>query len=793
MLLRTLLLSLFFATSLFAQAPHADWRTIETERFRVHFPAPWEEWASRAAAHLEGSIGRVEAEVGFTIEKKIDVLVMDPLAIANGSAWPLLDSPRLVLWTNPPEPESVIGWNRDWIEMLAVHEVAHLAHLLRPSRSPFVRFASELLPVGPLVFAPRWVTEGYATVIEGDLTGLGRPHGDFRAAVLRRWAQQGRLPSYEALASDRASWMGMSMAYLGGSAFLEWLREKEGPDSLRNLWARMSAREDRSFDEAFRGVFGDAPEALYRRFTAELTASAIEIEKMTAPSLREGELWQDLSWTTEEPDLSPTGDRIVTVLRRRNQPPRLVILSTGPNTEAEEKEKKKIEEMIEKDPDDIAPVRRTPLARKPLHELTGRDGADFFTPRWTADGKSILFTRFEPDAEGFFHADLFRWTPEGDGLERITHLADVRSADPSPDGRRAVAVRNRHGFSELVLVDLSTGAVESISAPSIEEPVASPRWSRDGSRIAYMKQARGRWKLIVRDLATTSDREVAAADDALVAQPAWGKDASELFAVVGREGFLDIHRFDLRAGTSAPVTRTLGGALAPAPARDGTALYFLSIDAGGLDLRKLDLSADAPPLPELQIDSRFAPVVRPSRTGNGPAQPVPTVIVDSRPYGIGRQEIGLHNAFSWLPSNHAVEIGARIGDVVGRLDTLAIVSIPTGDGESGGSIASVWRGWPVEVRAHVFTSAQDVSEQPKCEESLPGCFTDQFDTERTGGELALSWSRRSRTARVGIEGGALLQTVEYQQTSWDQRILFAEAGPGYRRSFGNLRLGARAS
>ncbi|HSN68574.1 MAG TPA: hypothetical protein VLV48_04980, partial [Thermoanaerobaculia bacterium] len=554
--------------------------------------------------------------------------------------------------------------------------------MLRPSRSPLGRLAGAFLPVGPLVFAPRWVTEGYATVIEGDLTGSGRPHGDFRAAVLRRWAQQGRLPSYEALAGDRASWMGMSMAYLGGSAFLEWLREKEGPDSLRHLWARMSAREDRSFDEAFRGVFGDSPDALYRRFTAELTASAIEVETLMTPSLREGELWQDLAWTTEEPDISPAADRIVTVLRRRSQPPRLVVLSTGPNTEAEEKEKKKIEEMLEKDPDDVAPVRRKPLARKPLHELAGRDGADFFTPRWTADGNSILFTRFEPDAEGFFHADLFRWTPEGDGLERITHLADVRSADPSPDGRRAAAVRNRYGFSELVLVDLATGSVESISAPSIEAPVAAPRWSRDGSRLAYMKQAGGRWKLFVRDLATKGDVEVATADDALVAQPAWGKDANELFAVVGRGGFLDVHRFDLRSGSSAPVTRTLGGALAPAPARDGSALYFLSIDANGLDLRKLDLTAEASPLPELQIDSRFAPAVRPARTGNGPAQAVPTPIADSHPYGIGRQELDLHNAFSWLPSNRAAEIGARIGDVAGRLDTLAIVSIPTGDGES---------------------------------------------------------------------------------------------------------------
>ncbi|HEY0787440.1 MAG TPA: hypothetical protein VGE86_02265, partial [Thermoanaerobaculia bacterium] len=750
---------LLLAAPLLAQAPHADWRTMDTGRFRIHYPAPWEEWARRAAVRLEASRDRVETEVGFTIEETIDVLVMDPVAVANGSAWPILGRPRLVLWTSPPEPESAIGFTRDWIELLAVHETAHLAHLLRPSRDPLDRLTEALLPIGPLATAPRWVTEGYATLIEGDLTASGRPYGDFRAAVLRKWAQQGRLPSYAALASDRQSWMGMSMAYLVGSAYLEWLRDREGPESLRNLWRRMSAREERSFAEAFQGVFGDTPEALYRRFTAELTAKALEVERIMEPTLREGELWQDLSWTTEEPDVAPGGERIVTVVRKRNQPPRMVVLSTGPNTEAEEKDRKRIEKILKRDPEDVAPVRRKPLARKPLHEIAGRDGSDFLNPRWSADGRWILFTRFEPDGEGFYHPDLFRWTPESGSIERLTRLADVRNADPSPDGRSAVAVRNVHGLSELVIVDLATGAVRSISEPSIESPVASPRWSRDGSRIAYVKQLDRRWRLVVREVAAGRDREVALPVDAVVAQPAWG-GGDVLFAVVGRLGFFDIHRFDLSEASFEQVTRTMGGALAPAPAADGSALYFLSIDADGLDLRKLDLSTAAAPLPQLAIARSLEPVVRRTFEGDAPEVPAsPAKVPASHPYGIGRQELWLHDSISWLPSNHAAEIGVRLGDLVGRLDTLAIASTPIGEGESGGSVATVWRGWPVHVRAHLFTSKQDASEQPKCEPSLPGCLADQFDLERTGAEIALSWMRRSRIAQLGLEGGALFQTI----------------------------------
>ena len=95
-----------------------------------------------------------------------------------------------------------------------------------------------------------------------------------RAAVLRTWAMNGQLPTYAQLNSDRR-FLGMSMAYLAGSAFLEWLVEKNGPDSLRNLWARMTARQRRSFDSAFAGVFSDTPKRLYGQFTAELMIAAM--------------------------------------------------------------------------------------------------------------------------------------------------------------------------------------------------------------------------------------------------------------------------------------------------------------------------------------------------------------------------------------------------------------------------------------------------------------------------------------------------------------------------------------
>ncbi|MEM6795720.1 MAG: hypothetical protein AAF725_17225, partial [Acidobacteriota bacterium] len=179
-----------------AQTPSDSWRTLETASFRFHYPAEAEAFARRTASRMEAVRAAVAREVGYRPPGRTEVLIEDPLARANGSAWPVLTAPRMILYTTPPPADSVLGNYRDWGEVLTVHEEVHLAHLLRPSRNPRRHLLESLAPLGPIAQrSPLWVSEGYATLLEGRLTGWGRPHGSLRAALLRRWAQAGALPS----------------------------------------------------------------------------------------------------------------------------------------------------------------------------------------------------------------------------------------------------------------------------------------------------------------------------------------------------------------------------------------------------------------------------------------------------------------------------------------------------------------------------------------------------------------------------------------------------------------------
>lgn len=706
--------SLFFAATLSAQAPHEDWRTIATPHFRVHYPVAYEAWATRAAARLESVRTAVVAEVGFSPETVTDVIVENPNADANGLTIALLDTPRIVLFAEPPEPETEIGEYANWIDLLTVHETAHLVHLLRPSRNPFDRALAHLLPLNPITLhAPRWVLEGYATLIEGRITGSGRPSGAMRAAILRTWAMSGQLPTYSQLNSDRR-FLGMSMAYLAGSAFLEWLVEKNGPDSLRHLWARMTARQRRSFDSAFSGVFGDTPRRLYGRFSAELSENAMTVAR--AGDWKDGELWQQTTRGSGDPAVSPDGTKLSMVLRDDKGEAKLVIYSTGANEE-EAKSEKRIAEMSRRDPQDVAPVRTKPISRKPLHSYRPPDGGDIESPRWTRDGSAILYTHKQPDRDGFLHHDLFRWTPDSGHVERITHLADVKDADPI-DATHAVAVRSRNGASQVVTVDLTSGNVTPRMQPSLDVVYSHPRASADG-RIAWAEHSNGEWRVAI-------DGKPLPIAGAFA--PEWGLEsgtAGALFAAVAGRGFIDIARVD----ESAPsfVTHSVGMALSPAPSPDGS-LYFMSLDPDGFVVRRL---ADTTPVAPhaLAFDRSLVPALPPP-----PATPIALhdQPVTPRPYGIGRQEWSTTFGGQYTPFGTTTEFGLRLGDVVGRLDTLIIGAVGSRDMPRGAAIASTWRGLPIALGAHAF------------------------DTRETHGlELRATRDAAFPLLRLSISGGAL--------------------------------------
>ena len=558
----------------------ASWRTIEAGRFAVHFPAELEPWARNVASKSRHIDSVVSGTVGFHPDQRIDIVIDDPFRIANGSAWPLLDAPRIVMWATPPNPREDIGTFISWADMLTTHEFTHLAHLLRPSRNGFQDWLWKIAPVelGPISRkAPRWVIEGYATYIEGKVTGSGRPNGVWRPTILRQWAIEGALPRYDQLNATSGMYGG-SFAYLAGSSFLEWLARRRGDSSLVALWRRMSARRDRGFVEAFAGVYGEAPDILYGRFAAELTAAA----KQRQAGLQgdTGTTIQHLARETGDPAISRDGGRAAIMLASATRPGRIVIWRTiaEPDTAAD----RAARALIASDPQDVPTYRPFPGPKKALATLSAVGNLPYQDPRFFSDGR-VLVWRNTAVGDGSWMPELYVWDPQRRSVRRITHRGNVQKGDPSPNGESIAATQCGNGKCDLVIVDARSGGVRTVGEGTDVRSFYRPRYSPNGRMIAVSVHDGGFWRVGLFDVTTNAVR-VITNDDRNYFDLSFADD-STLLASSDEDGLLNVVKLRTDGRVLGRVTSVSGAAVAPEPNPADGSVWFLSLHARGWDVR----------------------------------------------------------------------------------------------------------------------------------------------------------------------------------------------------------------
>jgi hypothetical protein len=127
--------------------------------------------------------------------------------------------------------------------------------------------------------------------------------------------------------------------------------------------------------------------------------------------------------------------------------------------------------------------------------------------------------------------------------------------------------------------------------------------------------------------------------------------------------------------------------------------------------------------------------------------------VTLRDYGIGRHEWATIFGGQYTAFGHTNELGIRLGDVVGRLDTILIGAIGSRSMPRGAAIASTWRGFPVAIGAHVFDSR-----------------------ETRGAELRATRDVTFPIVRLSISGGGLFEQhrnrafIDAHAVTWQRRI-----------------------
>lgn len=748
--------------------PGQPWRTLTTQHFVFHTPAHFEEWTRHVASRMESYAAAVTAFVGHRPSGRVTVLVDDPTGSSNGFAVPLLGEPLIMIWPTPPEPYVSFGDFREWGEILAVHEFAHIAHLTYPSRSPLERFWWSLLParLGPVARrAPPWVFEGFATLVEGRLTGNGRPHSAGRAAILREWALAGKLPAYSAL-DNTGTFLSGAMRYLVGSAFLEWLAERKGDVSLQHLWRRLSARQPRSFTAAFAGVYGAAPDDLYGQFVVDITQKALRArDALRAADGSEGDLFQHVEGGTGDPAISPDGAYLAVPLRRSGQPPRLVVWradSAGIDSSLVRQRAR----TLARDPLDVAPFDSFPLPRRVVATLRAAAGSGYTNPRWLPGGHELLVSRDVPLGNGHSRADLFVWNWKSGQVRRVTRGAGIRTADPSPDGRHAVAARCDAGRCGLVIVDLRSGTWSDLRRGSFSEVWHRPRWSPDGRRLAASVHRDGRWQIALLQANGEAAAYIPPNDSAARYAPVWS--GHSLVVVSERGGIPNLELLDPATGRVHSITRTLGAVDAPDHGESG-GIWYLDLHPKGWDVRRY-VSSAAPSGDRIALDRALAPI---APLAPGTAAAFDSTPVESRRYGLGPRNWRYFPGFGTGADGTYGLLAITNYDPAGRLGVVAQGAYGQRRVWRGASLGAAWHGWPAfAVVAQGFSAqlgAPDAGSNPRFEAgALSVGRTSDFGTS------FWNWQLGASTGRVELDDSS-----DFHRTQ-----AYAELGLGARRSYG---------
>jgi Tol biopolymer transport system component len=171
-------------------------------------------------------------------------------------------------------------------------------------------------------------------------------------------------------------------------------------------------------------------------------------------------------------------------------------------------------------------------------------------------------------------------------------IASTRSEDHprySPDGSRIAFVSRRSGTHEI-WVSNSDG-MDPVRLTSMGGPIlVGPQWSPDGSRIAFFGATglAGTYAVYVMSAHGGQLTRLTRNETELEALPAWASDGTFLYVASGRSGSLQIWKKPLDGSPPAQLTRSGGAESAVSP--DGQTLYFAKVPEMGPGLWALSVN-----------------------------------------------------------------------------------------------------------------------------------------------------------------------------------------------------------
>jgi hypothetical protein len=615
-------------------SPAANWRTIDTRHFYVHFTPALEPLARRIAGDAERAYEQLAKEL-HPPRGKIDLVLSDDVDFSNGSATPYPTN-RIVIYANPPVNESALRYTNDWGQLGVTHELTHIFQLDR-TRGIW-KLGQYVFGRAPTLFpnfySPLWLTEGLAVYFESRLAGAGRIEGAEHRMIARAAASDHRFPGLGSVSAAYGRFPFGETAYAYGSLFVDYVAKSRGEDKVRAYVDKASAQLiPYLIDIPARQAFGVSFSRAYR-------------------------LWRDslLTTSTLDPRRSPLASW--TELTRDGvfvSAPRWLSDSTIVYTGAPGRESYGAFTV------DIN-GHRTRIGRRNSRSPNVR----------LADG-SLLFSQHEFVNPYQIRSDLF--VQRGGRERQLTRGARLTTPDARADGA-IVATQIVAGSTRIVRVSLDGKSIRPITNGSYDEQWTEPRWSNAGDRIVASRWLRGNVSQIVVIDTTGRIMHVVSSGHAIEATPSWLPGDAGIIYSSDRSGSAQVYveRFDdprdLSRSTTLRVSDAYSGLFEPQAARQSSRVAAVLFRTDGYHLGVAPCCSTSGEAVPAYRDTTPASTLAPVVTESGAAHRYSPWRMLVPRYWLPTLSEAMHNGYYLGASTSAA-------DVVGRHSLDASLGIPT--------------------------------------------------------------------------------------------------------------------
>jgi Tol biopolymer transport system component len=141
---------------------------------------------------------------------------------------------------------------------------------------------------------------------------------------------------------------------------------------------------------------------------------------------------------------------------------------------------------------------------------------------------TLLFYSNRQGSDGDTNYELYTIAPDGSGLHQLTVTSGFDNMLPrwSPDGSKIAFMSNREGNSEIYVMNADGSGLQRITNDPGDDEY--PAWSPDGAKIAFNSNRDGTMAIYTVDASDGGNLQLLTPDDAADYWPAWSPDGTRI-------------------------------------------------------------------------------------------------------------------------------------------------------------------------------------------------------------------------------------------------------------------------